>query len=280
VFSILAAPDGSVWAGTWGGGVSRFDGTAWRNLTARDGLAGNIVYAIARDAEGNFWFGTDKGVSRYDGRSWKTFGRADGLLESHVYALAIAPDGSVWAGTKRGVVAQLLLNLADGARPFWQHILEDVVHPPRNGGQSWAVALRCSAFVFETFYALHLHAANEGFGTGRAPGRRVAVFFEHEFDRVGVRLSGTRRMRGSRPGGARTGATSSRRCVTTLPETAQVHRRAVAEVERPARRRKCAQQEQHRALGGPGEAPENRPQVITGEKPARLDGRMVAVAAT
>jgi ligand-binding sensor domain-containing protein len=104
VFSILAAPDGSVWAGTWGGGVSRFDGKTWRNLTTRDGLAGNIVYAIARDSEGQFWFGTDKGVSRYDGRIWKTFGRADGLLESHVYALAIAPDGSVWAGTKRGVV--------------------------------------------------------------------------------------------------------------------------------------------------------------------------------
>ncbi len=47
VFSILAARDGGVWAGTWGGGAARFDGKTWTNLTTRDGLAGNIVYSIA-----------------------------------------------------------------------------------------------------------------------------------------------------------------------------------------------------------------------------------------
>lgn len=103
VFSILAAPDGAIWAGTWGGGVSRFDGKRWNNLTSRDGLAGNIVYAIARGADGVFWFGTDKGVSRYDGKRWQTLDKASGLLDNHVYALAITPNGSVWAGTRRGV---------------------------------------------------------------------------------------------------------------------------------------------------------------------------------
>lgn len=104
VFSILAAPDKSIWAGTWGGGVGRWDGKKWTNLTTKDGLAGNIVYAIARDAKGVFWFGTDKGVSRYDGKSWRNFGRQEGLLDNHVYAVAVAPNGDVWAGTKRGVV--------------------------------------------------------------------------------------------------------------------------------------------------------------------------------
>lgn len=103
VFSILAAPDKSVWAGTWGGGVGRWDGKAWRNLTTKDGLAGNIVYAIARDANGVFWFGTDNGVSRYDGKSWRNFGVHDGLLDRNVYALAVAPNGDVWAATKKGV---------------------------------------------------------------------------------------------------------------------------------------------------------------------------------
>ena len=104
VFSILAAPDKSIWAGTWGGGVGRWDGKSWSNLSTKDGLAGNIVYAIARDAKGVFWFGTDNGVSRYDGKSWKTFGRQEGLLDDHVYAVAVAPNGDVWAGTKKGVV--------------------------------------------------------------------------------------------------------------------------------------------------------------------------------
>jgi len=104
VFSILAAPDGAVWAGTWGGGVGRFDGHRWRNYTTRDGLAGNIVYSMAREPSGALWFGTDAGVTRYDGATWRSLGARDGLLDRNVYAIAVAPDGDVWAGTRRGVV--------------------------------------------------------------------------------------------------------------------------------------------------------------------------------
>jgi len=104
VFSIHAAPDGMVWAGTWGGGVGRFDGKRWTNFTSLDGLAGNIVYSMAQDDKGVFWFGTDKGVSRYDGKTWKTIGKAEGLFDTNVYAITVAPNGDIWAGTKRGVV--------------------------------------------------------------------------------------------------------------------------------------------------------------------------------
>ena len=103
VFSMLAAADGSIWAGTWGGGASRWDGKAWSNLTVKDGLAGNIVYSIAQDKLGVLWFGTNRGVSRYDGKSWQNFGTKDGLLETNVYALAVGPDSDVWVGTRRGV---------------------------------------------------------------------------------------------------------------------------------------------------------------------------------
>ena len=104
VFSIHAAPDGSIWAGTWGGGVSRYDGKKWTSLTSHDGLAGNIVYSMVQDDAGVFWFGTDKGVSRYDGKTWTTLGPKEGLFDRNVYALAVAPNGDIWAGTKRGVV--------------------------------------------------------------------------------------------------------------------------------------------------------------------------------
>ena len=104
VFSILAAPDGAVWAGTWGAGVGRFDGKTWTNFTTREGLAGNVVYSIVRDSRGVMWFGTDNGISRYDGKQFVNYTRKDGLIESHVYALAVAPNGNVWAGTKGGVV--------------------------------------------------------------------------------------------------------------------------------------------------------------------------------
>jgi len=104
VFSVLVAKDGSIWAGTWGGGVSRWDGKKWSSLSTKNGLAGNIVYSIAQDDSGVFWFGTNKGVSRFDGSNWMTIGAKDGLLDENVYALAVTPGANVWAGTKRGVV--------------------------------------------------------------------------------------------------------------------------------------------------------------------------------
>jgi ligand-binding sensor domain-containing protein len=103
VFSIQVAQDQSVWAGTWGGGVSRFDGKTWTNFTSKDGLAGDIVYSIAQDAKGVLWFGTNKGLSRYDGKTWASIDSTTGLLDNNVYAVAVAPNGEIWAGTRRGV---------------------------------------------------------------------------------------------------------------------------------------------------------------------------------
>ena len=102
-FSAYAAPDDTIWVGTWGGGVSRFDSVAWRNYTTADGLAGDIVYSIARDEDGVFWFGTNRGLSRFDGHGWRTYDRASGLVNDHVYAVAVTPSGDVWAGTLGGV---------------------------------------------------------------------------------------------------------------------------------------------------------------------------------
>ena len=103
MFSIQVAQDQSIWAGTWGGGVSRFDGKTWTNFTVKDGLAGDIVYSIAQDAKGVFWFGTNKGLSRYDGKTWTSIDSTTGLLDNNVYAVAVAPNGDIWAGTRRGV---------------------------------------------------------------------------------------------------------------------------------------------------------------------------------
>jgi ligand-binding sensor domain-containing protein len=102
-FCIHVAPDQTVWAGTWGGGASHFDGKTWHNFTTDDGLAGNIVYSMAQDAKGVMWFGTSGGISRYDGKTWHNYNKETGLLEDHVYALAIAPNGDIWAGSRRGV---------------------------------------------------------------------------------------------------------------------------------------------------------------------------------
>lgn len=103
VFALTIDAAGQVWAGTWGGGVARYDGRRWTNLTTADGLAGNIVYSIGREADGTLWFGTNHGASRYDGRQWQTFDHTSGLADDNVYAIARAANGEVWLGTKAGV---------------------------------------------------------------------------------------------------------------------------------------------------------------------------------
>jgi len=92
-----------VWAGTWGGGVSQFDGQRWNNITSEDGLAGDIVYSIALDKNDVLWFGTNKGISRYDKHEWQTIDKKSGLLDNHVYAIVVDETGKVWAGSRNGV---------------------------------------------------------------------------------------------------------------------------------------------------------------------------------
>lgn len=108
VFTVFIDSRGNKWFGTWGGGVSRFDGSHWTNYTTKQGLSGNIVYALETDASGGIWAGTNHGVSRFDGTQWKSRTKADGLLADDVYAVAAGPDGNVWIG-QRGGVAQLVL---------------------------------------------------------------------------------------------------------------------------------------------------------------------------
>jgi len=104
-FTLQVAADDTVWAGTWGGGASHFDGKKWTNYTEEEGLAGNIVYTLAIDKkDDSIWFGTNKGLSRFDGKNWYTFTTQDGLLDNSIYAIALSADGGVWVGGRAGVV--------------------------------------------------------------------------------------------------------------------------------------------------------------------------------
>jgi HEAT repeat protein len=62
VEAIAVGPEGDLWFGSDGGGVSRFDGESWTTYTTEDGLAGNAVMAIAVGPEGDLWFGTGGSV--------------------------------------------------------------------------------------------------------------------------------------------------------------------------------------------------------------------------
>ncbi len=103
VFSLQLDTAGFLWIGTWGGGISRFDGKEFVNYSTQDGLAGNVVYGITQTADGAMWFATNHGISRFDGSAWSRYTRKDGLIGEDVYTIKAAGN-AIWAGQKGGVL--------------------------------------------------------------------------------------------------------------------------------------------------------------------------------
>jgi len=98
---------GNLWFGTFGGGVSRYDGKSFANFTSAQGLANNIIYSIVEDKAGNIWFGTSGGgVSRYDGKSFTSLTTAQGLSNNTVWSILQDKKGNLWFGTSGGGVSR------------------------------------------------------------------------------------------------------------------------------------------------------------------------------
>ena len=95
--------DGVVWCGTWGGGLSSFDGEKWRSYTVADGLPGNHVFMLHVDPAGELWVGTNNGLARLRNGEFTRFTTADGLFSNRIFSMATADDGSKWVGSFGGV---------------------------------------------------------------------------------------------------------------------------------------------------------------------------------
>jgi signal transduction histidine kinase/ligand-binding sensor domain-containing protein/DNA-binding NarL/FixJ family response regulator len=97
--------DGSLWIATMGG-VSRFDGKEFTNLTTDDGLLDDAVFNLWREPSGIWWFCTARGVSRYDPtelrqghKAFRNYTSQDGLVAGQIHAVTQTPDGTMWFGS-------------------------------------------------------------------------------------------------------------------------------------------------------------------------------------
>lgn len=98
---------GNLWFGTYGGGVSRYDGKSFTSFTTAQGLANNMIWSIIEDRKGNLWFGTyGGGVSRYDGHSFTSITTEHGLANNLVWSILEDSDGILWFGTDGGGVSR------------------------------------------------------------------------------------------------------------------------------------------------------------------------------
>jgi ligand-binding sensor domain-containing protein len=103
VYALAEDTRGYLWAGTRGGGVSRFDGLAFTTFSEEHGLPGNFVRCLAATPDGKVWAGTDEGLAFFDGTKFTTVplpGNA-GLVN----AILADRTGQLWVATEdTGVV--------------------------------------------------------------------------------------------------------------------------------------------------------------------------------
>jgi ligand-binding sensor domain-containing protein len=99
---------GAIWAGTAGGGVSRFDGTTWTTVTTDQGLPSPSVAAIAVDpVDQSLWVGTLGIVSGLahvvGGAVVQVYNQFSLTPNRNVRSVIATPSGRVWFGTDAGI---------------------------------------------------------------------------------------------------------------------------------------------------------------------------------
>ncbi len=118
---------GTIWVGTARDGLNalRRSGNAGsgratgiRTYAVKDGLASDVILALAAAPNGDVWVGTPDGLSRMRGGRVITFTSADGLPDDFIRSLFIDTDGSLWIGTRRGLT-------------HWSNAAEAASQPPR-----------------------------------------------------------------------------------------------------------------------------------------------------
>jgi len=138
-YAVYESRDGSAWAGTLNGGVSKFKDGHFTTYTTTNGLASNTVSAILETHDGAMWFATPNGLSSFSNGQWRTYTTAEGLPSPEVNCLFEDSSGTLWSGTSAG------LAFFSSNRFQILHESPDVLPPTssRNGGGQERSVLDC-----------------------------------------------------------------------------------------------------------------------------------------
>jgi len=102
-YAVYESRDGSVWAGTVNGGVSKFTSGRFTTYTTAQGLASNTISSILETRDGGMWFATPNGLSSFSNGQWKTYRTVEGLPSPAVNCLFEDSSGTLWTGTSLGL---------------------------------------------------------------------------------------------------------------------------------------------------------------------------------
>jgi PAS domain S-box-containing protein len=149
-YAVYESRDGSVWAGTLNGGVSKFKDGHFTTYTTTNGLASNTVSSILETRDGAVWFATPSGLSSFSNGQWRTYTTVEGLPSPEANCLFEDSSGTLWSGTAAGlalfvsnrfqvphespeVLHERIVGMAqDESGRFWIATSDHVVRVPRD----------------------------------------------------------------------------------------------------------------------------------------------------
>lgn len=98
VFCLMATHDGSLWIGTEGGGLVRYQHGIFHRFSAEEGVTDNAVRAVYEDSAGGLWIGTDDGLFKSAGKHFVRVDGTDSIPQLSVHAIVGDGQGGIWAG--------------------------------------------------------------------------------------------------------------------------------------------------------------------------------------
>lgn len=91
---------GNIWLGSFGGGLSKFDGERFYHFTQNQGLSNDYVRAISEDRQGHLWIGTwGGGLNEFDGQQFIHYRPENGFPSDIVTSVFTDSKGRLWVGT-------------------------------------------------------------------------------------------------------------------------------------------------------------------------------------
>jgi ligand-binding sensor domain-containing protein/serine phosphatase RsbU (regulator of sigma subunit) len=94
----------TIWMGTFGSGLSAYDGQSFWQYSKKQGLRSNSIVELLFDSKGNLWLGTYKhGAICFNGTDFQYFNTSSGLPGNQIMALHEDREGNIWIGSDNGM---------------------------------------------------------------------------------------------------------------------------------------------------------------------------------
>ncbi len=87
---------GTLWIGTYGGGLTRYQAGSFKSYTTSDGLPGNFIFELAQGPAQELLVGTDKGLAVFKNEKIEQVQLPGEALNKRVAPITASPDGSAW----------------------------------------------------------------------------------------------------------------------------------------------------------------------------------------